>query len=210
MEPTKDVALEISVGQRVFIDLFGREGDRIKLSGPIVAIDAGVVRVLLESGSLQSLLRGTCVMVECREGAERVRFVSNLVDFEVSVDRGAQLLFEVPPHMAHLQTRKFNRYAIRVPVDYAVEGGRSRKGMTEDLGGNGARVATGEAVPLATSVSLEFDLDGIRCEGAGEVKHVVKVKGAEGFLWGVEFTRMDSANAARLWAFLKTRLLGQR
>lgn len=209
MEPTNEGLGAVAVGQTASIDMFGASGGRVKLSGRVVGIDGGVIRVLLERGRVNSLLRGTCVMVECHEGAESLRFVSNLVDIEIGLDRGAQLLLELPL-LAHLQSRKFNRHPVHIPVDYAVEGGEWRKGTTDDLGGNGARLIAEGAVPLGTAVALRFDLGNLVCDAGGKVKHVTQVPGAVGALWGVQFTSLDPSHAARLWSFLKTALLGRK
>lgn len=210
MDPANDRTLGISIGQRAFVDMFGGDGERLKLSGPVTAIDGGVIRLVVEHGSVNKLLCGTCVMVECQAGTERLRFVSNLIDIEVGLDKGAQLLLEAPPHVAQLQARKFNRYDIRVPVDYSVEGGAPRRGTTEDLGGNGARVLAEQTAPLGSSVALKFDLGDSLCEASGKIKHAIQIPGVEGVQWGVQFSSMDPTNAARLWSFLKHHLLARR
>lgn len=196
-----------SVGQAASVDMFDSTGRRLRLHGRISWVDAGTLVIALGGGDrVLGAPSGAQAVVECRDDRGNMRFMSTVLEFKL--EKGLQVVLEAPPYVARLQSRKFTRHGLRTKISYLVEGERERRtAITEDLGGNGVRLATDRVVGIGVSLALEIDLDGGVCTGAGQVKHVNRGDGADRFtyLWGVEFTAMDSANLNRLWAFLRAR-----
>jgi len=196
-----------SVGQTASVDMFDSTGRRLRLNGRISWVDAGTLVVALAAGDrVLGAPSGTQAMVECRDDRGNMRFMSTVLEFKL--EKGLQVVLEAPPYVARLQSRKFTRHGLRARVGYLVEGEpvrERRTAMTEDLGGNGVRLATDRVIGIGAHLTLDIDLEGASCTGTGQVKHVNRGQGADRatYLWGVEFTAMDAPNLARLWAFLR-------
>lgn len=194
-----------SVGQAASVDVFDALGRRLHLAGRISWVDAGTLVLALASGGerVLGLGRGTRAMVECQQEQGGLRFLSTVL--ELKLERGVQMVLEAPPYVARLQSRRFARHGLKVPVTCTLPGGSRCAATTEDLGGNGARLASDRPVGVGAQVGLEFDLGGARCRGTGQVKHVTRAEDSEGagWLWGVELVRMDAEDLACLWEFLR-------
>jgi hypothetical protein len=202
------------VGQSVSLDVFGPDGRRVRLQGRVAEADSSKVAVVLVSSEqLLSTAPGSDAMVECHDEHGNLRFMSRVVEMRLAGH--VQVVLEAPPHVARLQTRRFVRHGLKVPVHCSVidpQGGQRERysAFTEDLGGNGARLVADRAMSIGTLLALEIDLGSQTCSCVGQVKHSTRAGNGDkaGFLWGVEFTRMDGKNLARLWSFLRARQQG--